>query len=83
MMITRDKESLKETLDALYDAAYINLDYRLSKWGGVFAIVTSIFTLPQILYLEDGALRLRPWYLMLWLLAIIAFAIMTYRTRRR
>ncbi|MCR5264718.1 MAG: hypothetical protein K6D94_12645, partial [Clostridiales bacterium] len=83
MMIVRDKESLKETLDALYDASYINLDYRLSKWGGVFAVVTSIFTLPQILYLEDGALRLRPWYLMLWLLAIIAFVIMTYRNRRR
>ena len=83
MMITRDRESLKETLDALYDAAYINLDYGFSRWGGVFAVVTSIFTLPQILYIENGDLKLRPWYLMLWLFAAAAFLILSYRNRRR
>lgn len=83
MMITRDRDSLKETLSALYDASYINLDYRLSRWGGVFAVVTSIFTLPQIVCMEDGALRLRPWYLMLWLLAAAVFAVMAYRGRRK
>ena len=97
MFIEREKASLKESLDALYDAANTNLDFSFNKWGGIFAVAATILTVPVLFSLagenEEKVLTLFgrefavapewPGILLLVILAAAAGIVMGYHHRRR
>ena len=97
MMIEKEKESLKDSLDALYDAANTNLDFGFSKWGGIFAVAATILSIPVIFSIVDdeskslfslfrwdiGLSAETPFVLLMLVLAVIAGILMGYHHRRR
>ncbi len=86
-MIERELSVVKEQLDSLYDAANTTLDYDFNKWATVFAIVSVILAIADIInslfFAEAGTAVLHSAAIIVFLTSIILSVLLLKKYKRK